>query len=180
MGKNIYQKGGRENLGQLVEEVKLWNTPIIGAYLLWEFTKGYNKGHPTEDAPIALLHFVASAILTSKELLEPINDNRDGLQSYARSFDESKKSDILLTIHERVKQKREYTIASIDIAIAEGLLVWDVDSGKLYPREFSRNRVRGSALKKMIQRDGKKAEVLGKWFAKHDVSTIATYLKVVF
>lgn len=167
-------------MGQLVEEVKLWNTPIVGAYLLWEFTKGYYKGHPNEEAPIALLHFLASAILTNKELLESINDQKDGLQSYTRSFEELKKSDILLNIHELVKQKREYTIASIDIAIAEGLLIWDVDSGKLYPREISKKPKYGKALKKTIRKDGKKAEILGKWFSKHDVCTIATYLKVVF
>jgi hypothetical protein len=47
-------------LGQLVDEVKLWNTPIVGAYMLWKFTQGYCDGHPNGDAPIGLLHFVAS------------------------------------------------------------------------------------------------------------------------
>lgn len=167
-------------MGQLVEEVKLWNTPLIGAYLLWEFTKGYLSGHPTGDAPIVVLHFIASAILTNKELLEPISARRDDLQSYARSFEESRESDILLIIHERVIQKREYTLASINIAIAEGLLVWDVDGGKLYPREISKKPGLGKTLRASIKKDGRKAEILGKWFAKHDVPTIAAYLKVVF
>ena len=167
-------------LGQLVDEVKLWNTPIVGAYLLWKFTQGYCKGHPDGDAPIGLLHFLAIAMLTNKKLLEPINNRRDDLQSYARSFENSKDSDILLTIQERAREKREYTMASIDIAIAKGLLVWDADSGKLYPRNLSKRPSRGKALNKMFKNDGNKAEILGKWFAKHDLSTIAAYLKVVF
>lgn len=167
-------------LGQLVEEVKLWNTPIVGAYLLWKFTQGYCGGHPNGDAPIGLLHFVASAMLTNKKLLEPITDRRDNLQSYARSFENSKDSDILLTIQERVRDKREYTMASIDIAISKGLLVWDADSGKLYPRDLSKRSSHGKALKEMFKKDGNKAEILGKWFAKHDIPTIAAYLKVVF
>jgi len=167
-------------LGQLVDEVKLWNTPIVGAYLLWKFTQGYCKGHPDGDAPIGLLHFLAIAMLTNKKLLEPINNRRDDLQSYARSFENSKDSDILLTIQERAREKREYTMASIDIAIAKGLLVWDVDNGKLYPRYFSKSPSRGKALKEMFKKNGKKAEILGKWFAKHDIPTIAAYLKVVF
>ena len=93
------------------------------------------------------LHFVANAILTSRELLEPVSDKRDSLQSYVRSFEQLKKIDILLTIHERARQKRGYTIASIDIAIAEGLLVWDVESGKLYPLELSKNCKHGRALR---------------------------------
>jgi hypothetical protein len=167
-------------LGRLVDEVKLWNTPIVGAYLLWRFTKGYCEGHPNGDAPIGLLHFLASAMLTNKKLIEPINNHRDNLQSYARSFEKSKDSDILLTIQERVREKREYTMASIDIAIAEGLLVWDADSGKLYPRNLSKRPGPGKTLNKMFKNDGNKAEILGKWFAKHDLPTIAAYLKVVF
>jgi len=167
-------------MGQLVEEVKLWNTPTVGAYLLWKFTTGYCDGHPNGDAPIGLLHFLAIAMLTNKKLLEPINNRRDDLQSYARSFENSKNSDILLTIQERAREKREYTMASIDIAIAKGLLVWDADSGKLYPCDISKSPSSGKALNKMFKDDGKKAEILGKWFAKHDLSTIAAYLKVVF
>ena len=167
-------------MGLLVDEVKLWNTPIIGSYLLWKFTKGYCESHPNGDAPIGLLHFVASAILTDKKLLKPISDRRNNLQSYSRSFEDSKDSDILLTIHERTRQKREYTMASIDIAIAEGLLVWDTDSGKLYPRDLSKRPSHGKALNSTFRSDGNKAAILGKWFAKHDLSTIAAYLKVVF
>ena len=180
MGKIIFNAKGGVILGQLVEEVKLWNTPIVGAYLLWKFTKGYCDGHPNGDAPIGLLHFVASAILTNEKLLKPISDMRNDLQSYSRSFENSKDSDILLTIQERTRLKREYTMASIDIAIAEGLLVWDVDSGKLYPRDLSKSPSRGKALKEMFKKNGKKAKILGKWFAKHDLPTIAAYLKVVF
>ena len=167
-------------LGQLVEEVKLWNTPTVGAYLLWKFTKGYCDGHPSGDAPIGLLHFVAIAMLTNKKLLKPISNRREDLQSYARSFEKSKDSDILLTIQERAREKREYTMASIDIAIAEGLLVWDADSGKLYHHNLTKRPSSGKALNSMFKSDGNKAEILGKWFAKHDLPTIAAYLKVVF
>jgi len=167
-------------LGQLVDEVKLWNTPIVGAYLLWKFTQGYCEGHPNGDAPIGLLHFLASAMLTNKKLLEPISNRRADLQSYARSFEKSKDSDILLTIQDRTREKREYTLASIDIAIDKGLLVWDADTGKLYPRDLSKRPSQGKSLNNMFKKDGNKAEILGKWFAKHDLPTIAAYLKVVF
>jgi hypothetical protein len=167
-------------LGKLVDEVKLWNTPIIGAYLLWRFTQGYCNDHPHGDAPIGLLHFVAIAILTNKELMKPISNQRDDLQSYARSFENSKDSDILLSIHQRVTDKREYTLASIDIAIAEGLLMWDMEGGKLYPRDLSKRAGRGKSLKSAIKREGEKAEILGKWFSKHDLLGIEAYLKVVF
>lgn len=167
-------------MGQLVEEVKLWNTPVIGAYLLWKFTIGYCEGHPNGEAPIGLMHFLASAILTNNRLLEPISNYRDDFQSYIRSFENAKDSDMLLNVQQYVIEKREYTMAAIDIAVAEGLLAWDTDSGKIYPNKTVKQPSRGKALKAVHDKSGKKAELLGKWFAKHELAAIANYLKVVF
>jgi hypothetical protein len=167
-------------LGELAEDVKLWNSPAIGAYLFWRFTTGYCEAHASGDAPVGLLHFIAAAILTSKDLSVPISKKRDSLQSYVRSFEDSKKTDLLLSIQERVRVKREYTLASFDIAIAEGLLVWDAETGKLYPRAVKKQSSRGKSIKEVFKRDGKKAEILGQWFSQHDLVTIAEYLKVLF
>ena len=166
-------------MNKLAEEVLQWNSPCVGAYLLWQFTKSYSEAHPDGDAPVALLHFLAAPILTCKKLLDPISNHRANLQSYVRSFEDSKGSDILLGIQELVIDKREYTLAAIDIAIATGLIIWDVDSGKLYPYNSSIHPQNGNSLKSNTVKNGKKAEILGKWFAEHNISTIATYLKVV-
>ncbi len=166
--------------GLLVEEVRLWHTPLIGAYLLWRFTDGYCKAHPEGDAPIALLHFIAAAILTNAKLHEPISRRRKNLQSYALGFENDKNVDLLLTIQERATERKAYTLAAIDAAICQGLLVWDFDSAKLYPCHISKNPRRGKGLRPSIVKEGSKAEILGAWFAEHDVATIGAYLKVVF
>ena len=164
----------------LVEEVKQWNSPSVGANLLWKFTLGYCDKHPVEDAPVALLHFIAIPLLTNKRLLEPISNRRENLQSYVRNFEEKKDSDILVTVHESAKQKRQYTMNAIDIAVSAGLLYWDVDTGKLYPRKKIKRPGKGNGLKASLKKNGDKSEILGNWFAQHSVSTIATYLRVVF
>lgn len=166
-------------MGDLVEEVRQWHSPTTGAYLLWKFTTGYHKSHPAADAPVALLHFMASPLLTNTRLLQPINGHRKNLQSYVKSFEDSEDVDLLSTVHEKVKHKRDYTLAAIDIAIAAGLLVWEIENGKLWPRSLSTKVSRGNAIKPAIARDGKKAELLGRWFAEHSIPAIATYLKVV-
>ncbi len=167
-------------MSQLVEEVKSWNTPLIGSYLLWRFTQGYCENHPHGEAPIGLLHFLASAILTNKKLSEPVSNQRKNLQSYVRSFESSNNSDILLTVQERIKEKREYTLAAIDVCLAEGLVVWDLETGKLYPHELKRQKIKGRSLKDSVKKIGDKAEILGKWFSEHSLSAIGTYFKVVF
>ena len=167
-------------MGLLMDEVKLWNTPLVGAFLLWSFTKGYCDNHPTGDAPVGLLHFIAFAILTNNKLMKPISNQRDDLQSYVRSFQNKHETDILLSIQSRISERRESALKAIDVAVAEGLLVWDVDSGKLYSRILDRKPGRGKALRSNYKRDGVKAEILGKWFSQHDLPAIASYLKVVF
>jgi hypothetical protein len=167
-------------MGELSDDVALWHTPAVGAYLLWRFTSGYCAGHANGDAPVGLLHFIAAAILSSKELAKTISDKRDSLQSYVRGFEDLGKSDLLLSIQERARAKRSYTLAAIDIAIAEGLLVWDMETGKLLPRAIKTRAARGKALKESFNRDGRKAEILGRWFAQHDPAAIATYLRVLF
>lgn len=166
-------------MGKLVEEVRQWNSPTVGAYLLWKFTSGYCNAHPNGDAPVALLHFLAIPLLTNKKLLDPITNRRADLQSYVRSFESSKVSDILIAIHDRAKRNRGHTMAAIDIAVSVGLIFWDADSGKLYPCKDVKRPNKGNKLKTTIVRDGNKAEILGGWFAEHNISTIASYLKVV-
>lgn len=165
-------------MGRLVEEVKEWNTPIIGAYVLWRFTKGFCSKHPTGEAPIAHLHFIASAIVTSEIISAHISRRRRNLEAFVRGFNDEKKMDILACLQQRIAAKKEYTFKSIDIAVSTGLLAWEYESAKLYPvtlDEKSKGRKLGAAMLGM----GNKAEILGEWFAMHDVVSIAAYLGVI-
>lgn len=163
----------------LAEEVRVWNTPLHGAFLLWCFTDSYEKNHPNADAPSAILHFLALPILTSPALSKSVSDRRKNLQSYVQGFEDGKRSDILLSLHDRVDTKRQNTLASIDAAIYSGLLSWDVETGKLYPHNLQNRPARGSSLRSSLIQDRHKAEILGRWFSEHDVPTIASYLRVV-
>lgn len=166
-------------MGKLEQEVLEWNTPSVAAFLLWKFTAGYSDSHESGDAPVALLHFIATPLLLNKKLIDPISNRRPNLQSYVRSFEDNKNTDILFALHNKVKNGLNYTMAAIDIAVSTGLLFWDVETGKLYPRKEIKQPRRGNALRTSYVKDGKKAEILGGWFAEHDILTIATYLKVV-
>ena len=167
-------------MGKLVEEVRLWNTPVVGAHLLWRFTSGYTEHHANGDAPSALLHFLAMAIVTSPQLLEGISGRRPNLQSYARSFCEKGRTDLLLGIQKRVDQKKAYTLAAIDMAVANGLLAWDVERGKLYARSRNTSPGRGCRPKGAMDSTGNKAALLGTWFSEHDIGAIASYMGVAF
>lgn len=163
----------------LAEEVREWNTPLYGAYLLWDFTMAYCAAHPSGDAPVGILHFIAAPILANPTLSNTVSDRRANLQSYVQGFEDKKTSDILLSLQDRIKSRRRNTLLAIDAAIYAGLLSWDAESGKLYPHTLPQKPHKGKSIRPSIASNGKKARILGKWFSEHDIPTIASYLRVV-
>jgi len=166
-------------MSELIEEVRQWNSPTIGAFLLYRFTKGYVEQHRDGEAPMAILHFLAAAILTSEKLKAPISNMRANLQSYVRSFEDSRNTDIFLELQERTQDRLTYTWSAIDVAVASGLLFWDADEARLYVRSGKTDVKYGHAPKPELKKDGEKAEIIGGWFAQHDIPTILSYLKIV-
>lgn len=166
-------------MGAISEEVKIWKTPVVGAFLLWSFTKGYSENHPSGEAPIGILHFFASAILTNPALSETISDRRDDLQSYVRGFEDKKSFDQLMSIQNKIASSKDFTLSSIDIAVSQGLLFWDVDSATIHCKLPLGKPARGNNLRPSMKSLGRKAEILGKWFSQHDLVSISRYLKVV-
>jgi hypothetical protein len=166
-------------MGKLVEEVKEWNTPVVGAYLLWRFTQGFVKNHPAGDAPVVILHFIATGIITEPGIYDAIKGNRPNLASFVRWFNEEKKSDFLACLNHKIIQKRRYTMDSIDIAVSCGLLAWDIETAKLFPATIKRVKNGTSSKGIAIQKLGDKAVILGRWFSEHDLHTITAFLGVV-
>lgn len=166
-------------MSNLVDEVREWNTPIIGAFLLWHFTTGYKQNHPHGESPVVILHFIATGILTSNDFLKAISGHRPNLESFVRNFTDSHESDLLSCLYQRILQRRAYTAAAIDIAVSLGLLVWDCEQAILHPADAPRIKRGGLKLGKDIKKVADKAEILGKWFSKHDIPSITAYLGVV-
>lgn len=166
-------------MSELIEEVKQWNSPTIGAFLLYKFTKGYVQHQSDGEAPMAILHFLATAILTSEHLKSPISNMRANLQSYVRSFEDNRNTDVFLELQERTQNKFAYTWSAIDIAVANGLLFWDADEARLHVKPGEADIKYGHSPKPELKKDGEKAEIIGSWFAEHDISTILSYLKIV-
>jgi len=166
-------------MGILVEEVKEWNSPVVGAYLLWQFTNGFVENHINGDAPIVIYHFIACGILAEPGINEAISGHRPNLASFIRWFSEEKKIDILACINQQIIKNRNYTMKAIDIAVSSGLLAWDVETAKLFPITISPVKKGTSSKGISIQALGKKAKILGRWFSEETLSTLVGYLGVI-
>jgi hypothetical protein len=166
-------------MGKLVEEVREWQTPIVGTYLLWRFTKSFVENHPNGDAPVVILHYIVNTLINSTEYSDPINGHRSNIASYIRSFTDDNKSDLLAGLAQRIYKQRESSMKAIDIAVAAGFLAWDTETAKIYPLNNFKP-ARGSNTKGIsIQSLGKKADILGKWFSNTDLQTVVSSLGVI-
>lgn len=163
----------------LYREVREWHSTALGGYLLWSFTKGYIDAHADGDAPNCLLHFLAMPLLANQSYHDYISDRRENLQSFVRAFETEKQIDQLLNIQTEIKSRQQYTLESLNIAIANGLLLWDTKSGKIYSTLHDVQPQRGAQLRPSTRRLGAKAKILGRWFSAHSIQDIATYLKVL-
>jgi hypothetical protein len=82
-------------------------------------------------------------------------------------------------LQQHIALKRSYTLSSIEIAVATGLLTWDTETAKLYYTDVKKIKRGTASMGIAVQQLGDKAEILGKWFSQHDLSSITAYLNIV-
>lgn len=160
------------------DEYSGWNSPIIGAYLLWRFSCGYKQNHRELVSPCIILYFLAYTLLSSKKYVNEINNRKANLNSFVKKFVESDAEDIIACFSNEVEYYKKNCMKSIQIGVNIGLLFWDINQSALVPRSLK--LVRGSGLMgKDAIKIGNAAEILGKWFSKEKISNIASILGVV-
>lgn len=158
----------------MIETIRMWNTPFIGAYHLWRFASGYHTVSGGRPAPL-MLFFIASALISDREYWLPTA--RRTLKTYNRYFVENKKLSLLKLLPTVIASRRKYTCAAIERAVMGCFLKWDADGCALSPRLISREK-KASLLDDATLKAGNAAEKIGEWFADETVSDICVYLGV--
>ena len=163
----------------LLDEYREWNTPMVGAYLLWRFSVGYADSNPRHAPPPFLLHCVVTALLRGRVYSDAI-DHSLSLHAYAAKFVRDGYADKLETLHDRIRSFLGYTLQSVDMAVHRRMLVWDVGTASLAPLRIDKVKRGTAELSKSVQKLGSRAERLGKWMGPLELSTIALDLGVKF
>lgn len=158
----------------LLETIRMWNTPYIGAYLLWRFAKGYYNASNGRAAPLTLF-FIAAALTTDPEYWEPVP--RRTFKTYRRYFVENKKLSALAVLQGAINAKRAYTCAAIERATMGGFLMWNAKDGTLAPRLLKPEKS-ATKLDIFTRNSGAAAERIGEWFAGETISDICVLLGV--
>jgi hypothetical protein len=163
-------------MSTFLEEYKEWNSPIIGAYLLWCFSRGFEKNQQEGAAPNILHLFMAYPILMSDKLLSRISNKRKSISSFVKSYNEEKTSDIMICYSKDVNEKKKFCLEAIQNAFNLGLLVCDVKTANLIPKKLDEKVFQKNELYK---KKAKQAFILGKLFSQESLTNLASILGVI-
>lgn len=163
----------------IIDEFLEWNTPVIGSYLIWQFSLGYYENHNNKQMPNLIHEILAFPLLFNKVYSDRISNRLQTISDYVRKFTETKDSDLLLNYSNKVSEYKDLAIKSIDIAISLGLIGFDSENALIIPIDNIQS-VKGSKTRlEPYVGLGKKAQILGKWFSEESLSTLTAELGVV-
>lgn len=174
--------GRKPTKSPLVEEFRVCNTPVIGAYVFYHFAKAFyqeakKKGCPRY--PHFLLFAIASAIFSDSRLHEVVCSKRS-ISTFRRGLAAQKTGVLFDRIHEQVKAVMPYTLAALDIAYACGLMSFDLSTGCVVPVDIRSKPGTKLFISKEIEKDCKVLTVLARWFSEcEDYLDVARRLEVV-
>lgn len=165
-------------MGNLSKEFEIVQNPAIGAYILWNFSRGYFQSN-CKFVPIQLF-FIVLPIIFRSDLVEIISSTQkqSGLRYFADKFLTTKilKNDMVSHIHIVSEKKKNLTLESLKIAIYANLISIDIESGAAFPLTTSEKKLETLETKKL----GKAAEKLGIWCSRLTLHEVSQILKVRF
>lgn len=166
----------------------VWNSPVVGSYLLWKFSVGYCKCYPKSGkklakvsaAPHMALAFPALAILMQPKFSNFITDRYETLDQWVRTFVVRSRKNVFGSLTKDIIFRKQMILESIDMAYTTRLLGGESECGTMSPLLDEEKREMMAYSKKFRGDLGKKAELLGMWFSFEDPSKISRLLEVKF
>ena len=151
----------------LNKEVINIQNPVLGAYLIWNFTIGYEKKTPF------ILLFPVLPMLYRADMLEKLKSTytNSGLKAFASKLPD----DCLLNIQNFALSMRKLTLHSIQIA-SRTQLVSVTDDGYVHSLSSSTHKSEPKGVKELERY----AVKLGKWCSEVSLYEISTILKIRF
>ncbi|MFC3444082.1 three component ABC system middle component [Sphingobium rhizovicinum] len=159
-------------------ELDLVQNPAIGAYLIWNFTLGYQEDGP--DAVPVLLAFLLLPMLLHRQTFEAVASTRktSGLTLFAAKFDREREA--LVELHSRARLLRPLTLQSIGVASTSRLIRIDHGSALMRGYPLDLLEVKKPAIPERLKGFPAAADKVGYWFSKLGLPQIASTLRVDF
>lgn len=159
-------------------ELELVQNPAIGAYLIWNFTLGYQEDG-AEGAPF-LLSFLILPMLLHRQTFEAVASTRkaSGLTLFTAKFDRER--EVLLELHSHARLLRQLSLQSIGVASTSRLIRIDHGSALLHGYSLDLLDVKKPPIPDRLKGFSSAAEKIGYWFSKLGLPQIASTLRIDF
>lgn len=163
----------------LSRETRNVQNPALGAMLLWRFASGYERTSATRNHPNLPLLFMVLPLLFHEEIASIMAGTKasSGLRVFADKFASSSisKSDLLVSLSERIICMKALTIESLMIGISSSLLSLDARTASVVPLTVTAPRV---GVPESIKKLSLLAEKLGGWCSSLTNHEIGLTLKI--
>lgn len=164
--------------GGSLTELDLVQNPAIGAYLIWNFTLGYQE--EGAETVSFLLAFLVLPMLLHRPTYEAVASTRkaSGLPLFAAKFD--KEREALMELHGRALQLRPLSLQSIGVAATSRLLKIDHEAATLHGYPLDLLDVKKPSIPERLKGFSGAADKIGYWFSKLGMPQIASTLRIDF
>jgi hypothetical protein len=162
----------------LTRETRFVQNPALGATLLWRFACGYADAHRTAEAPPVPLAFIVLPLLYHRDTGELLTHTRTNLSTFVEKFSRSDtaKTDVLLSLHERVLATRSLSLQSLQLAVQCRLLTVIPTTARFASLSSAQPSGVAASVRPMLAA----AERLGAWCSGLTFFEISNALKVDF
>jgi hypothetical protein len=147
----------------LAREVEAVQNPGLGCVLLWRFAIGYAASRQSPDSTPLPALFLPLPILFHDETFAVVSSTRrqSGLRVFSAKFTEStvSKSDVLLSLENRVRAYRRLSLESLRIALSSRLLFVDPLTAEVVALSDTPPATVAESVRPLIRN----AEKLGAW-----------------
>ncbi|NHN86229.1 hypothetical protein GOB93_16510 [Acetobacter musti] len=161
-----------------LSELELVQNPAIGAYLLWQFTLGYQEDGA--DSVPFLLAFLLLPMLLHRPTYDAVVSTRkaSGLTLFAAKFD--KEREMLIELHGRALLLRPLSLQSIGIASSSRLVQIDHQAATLHGYPLDLLDIKKPSIPERLKGFPSAADKIGYWFSKLELPQIASTLRIDF
>ena len=155
----------------------VWNSPVVGAYLLWRFVLGYHQ--ESGVYPNMALAFPAVTILMQPQFTDELSPRIRSLEGYVKKLVEKSKRGYLNDLGNDIREHKDSILAVIETAVVLEMVSVNYENGTL---ETSRKETKELAkfAADFRKEMGGKAETLGKRFGAVSAETVCNLLGVYF
>lgn len=165
-------------MSKLNKEIQNVQNPALGAYIIWNFVRGYYANN-SSFVPLPLLFIVLPTVYREdmSEVLSSTN-KPSGLRYFANKFSTTKilKNDVVSQIQVAASNMKNLTLESIRIAIGSSLISIDYEKALVLPVSTTEHKSEPKSITEL----GKASEKLGYWCSQLTMHEISKIMKVRF